>query len=70
MFTVILSYVEPEFRTIWHPTESKGPFARITRGAFKSQLEALQWVDKNVANGLGRYEGVEICEMPEYKVPE
>lgn len=62
-FTVAFSYVAPQWQTLWHPTDKDGPFSTLTRGAFQTELEALQWVDKNVANGLGQYEGVEIRKV-------
>lgn len=36
--------------TEWHPTESEGPFAVLTRGAFGSILEAFRWA-KSRLNG-------------------
>lgn len=42
-YTVIVPYVAPEFQTEWHPTENTGPFAILSRGAFKSEASAIAW---------------------------
>lgn len=52
-FTIVLSHVHPMQATIWHPTDDAGPFATLTRGAFATELEALQWIDKNVPGAFG-----------------
>ena len=42
-FTILVPWVAPEFRTEWHPTEKTGPFAVLSRGAFKTEDEAVRW---------------------------
>lgn len=44
-FTVLIPFVGPELRTVWHPTEATGPFATLSRGAFDSEEEAKKWGD-------------------------
>ncbi len=53
-FTVLIPY-EPRLdrRTDWHPTESVGPFATLTRGAFRTASEAVAWARRNL--GQTRY---------------
>jgi hypothetical protein len=41
-YTVVIPYVESG-RTEWHPTEQRGPFSVITRGAFDTEEEARSW---------------------------
>jgi hypothetical protein len=39
-----------EGRTEWHPTESTGPFATLTRGCFASIAEARVWAAEKLGN--------------------
>lgn len=48
MFTIHLSYpVNHKHHTKWHPTENVGPFAVLTRGNFRTELEAHNWAQFN-----------------------
>lgn len=40
-WTVIVPWIGPEYRTVWHPTDPT--FAPLTRGAFKTEAEAIEW---------------------------
>ena len=42
-FSVVIPGVPPQFRTEWHPTEPSGQFARLSRGAFQTEEEAIEW---------------------------
>lgn len=42
-FTVLVPY--STMPTPWHPTESKGPWSVLTRGAFATLAEATAWAD-------------------------
>jgi hypothetical protein len=42
-WTLVVPYVAPQFATEWHPTEATGPLSTLTRGAFASLDEAIQW---------------------------
>lgn len=42
-FTVLIPWAPPEFRTEWHPSDSAGPFAVLTRGSFKTFADAVAW---------------------------
>lgn len=47
-FTIVIPYVPAEFATMWHPTEDTGPFAKLTRGNFKTVGEAITWAQKKL----------------------
>lgn len=34
--------------TVWHPTDSVGPFSVLTRGAFASRVDAEKWATDNL----------------------
>lgn len=34
--------------TMWHPTENTGPFAVLTRGAFRDENEAHEWAREHL----------------------
>jgi hypothetical protein len=42
-YTVLVPFSERP--TQWHPTTSTGPFAVLTRGAFRTRAEAVAWAD-------------------------
>ncbi len=50
-FTCIVPFVPAPFRTEWHPSEKEGPFNPLSRGAFRTEAEALQW-GKEHLNGM------------------
>lgn len=45
-YTIILAY-EPH-GSPWHPTESTGPFAELSRGSFKTEEDAHTWALANI----------------------
>lgn len=47
-FTLVIPYVALSVRTEWHPTEPTGPFKTLTRGNFKTELEAIEWAQKKL----------------------
>ena len=47
-YSVIVHYVEPRLATVWHPTESTGPFATLSRGAFRTEAQAEQWAQDHL----------------------
>jgi len=48
-WTVIIPYVKRELATVWHPTDSAGPFSTLTRGSFKTEEEAVRWAREKLA---------------------
>lgn len=46
--TVLVPFVSSPNQTKWHPTTSKGPFAVLSRGAFKTEEEAISWARSNL----------------------
>lgn len=44
--SVLIPYSEDP--SIWHPTESTGPFAVLTRGAFDTVTQAHEWACVNI----------------------
>jgi hypothetical protein len=50
-FTIIIPYVKAG-ATQWHPTESTGPFAKLSRGAFPSKRQARRWA---LEHGIRRF---------------
>lgn len=42
-YSVIVPWVSPRFQTVWHPTESTGTWAVLSRGAFKTRDDAIAW---------------------------
>lgn len=42
-FTVIIPYVPRPHQTEWHPDSPDGPFRELSRGAFETQGEAIEW---------------------------
>jgi len=42
-WTVVIPYVSARFATKWHPTENVGPFRTLTRGAFPTEEQAIDW---------------------------
>lgn len=42
-YTVVIPWVGLRFATEWHPTENVGPFSVLTRGAFASENDAIEW---------------------------
>ena len=47
-WTVIVPPVPVQYRTSWHPTERFGPFAVLSRGAFPTEAEAIEWGQKHL----------------------
>jgi len=49
-WTVIIPWVPPPFRTKWHPRDEEkgGPFDPLTRGAFKTEGEAIAWAREHL----------------------
>lgn len=45
-WSIILGYVPNG--TKWHPTESTGPFAVLSRGCFRSTAAADAWAAANI----------------------
>lgn len=45
-YSVLLRYVDNG--TEWHPIEPTGPFAVLTRGAFKTQADAQVWANEHI----------------------
>jgi hypothetical protein len=41
-FSVLLAYTD-DTPTVWHPTESAGPFAVLSHGAFRTRALAHRW---------------------------
>lgn len=51
-YTVVIPFEpDPARRTPWHPTESTGPFAKLTRGVFKDEAEAHAWAREHLGEG-------------------
>jgi len=46
-YTVLIPFSDAP--TEWHPTESTGPFATLTRGSFKTAAEAHGWAASHLA---------------------
>lgn len=46
-YTVIIPYTA-EHANRWTPTESKGPFSTLSRGAFASEDIAHEWARKHL----------------------
>jgi hypothetical protein len=42
-FSVLVPYVKPHLATQWHPTSPSGPFAVLSRGAFRTKQAARRW---------------------------
>ena len=42
-FTILIPYCPHKFRTEWHPTQSDGPFAVLSRGSFATETLAIEW---------------------------
>lgn len=42
-WTLLVPFVPSAYATEWHPTESTGPWAVLTRGAFDTEGEAIEW---------------------------
>lgn len=36
--------------SLWHPTDETGPFSTLTRGAFASIQDAIDWADFRLNN--------------------
>ena len=47
-YTLVLPWAPAAVRSPWHPTERTGPFSTLTRGAFATRREALQWAKRNL----------------------
>jgi len=47
-WTVIIPFVPSEFATEWHPTESTGQFAVLSRGAFYTEADAIRWAREHL----------------------
>ena len=47
-YTILIPYVPAPYATRWHPTYHSGPFARLTRGNFKTVGEGIEWARKNL----------------------
>ena len=47
-WSVIIPHVPAPYRTQWHPTESTGPFRELSRGAFRTQVEAIRWAQSHL----------------------
>jgi hypothetical protein len=47
-WTVLVPYVPAEVRTVWHPTQSDGPFAVLSRGYHGSELSAIRWAAEHL----------------------
>ncbi len=61
LFTVLVPFVAKN-ATKWHPTTTVGPFATLTRGAFKTEAEAHTWARENLGGHpyeVTTFEGVE-----------
>jgi hypothetical protein len=48
-FTLSVPWVPAPLATEWHPTESAGPFATLTRGSFATFAEAVAWARAHLA---------------------
>ena len=46
-YSVIVPYVQ-HGATEWHPTESTGPFSKLSRGAFRTRAEAVTWAKSHL----------------------
>lgn len=53
-YTVVVPWVPHAWRTEWHPTEDVGPLSTITRGAFATIGDAIEWGRENL-NGCPYY---------------
>lgn len=64
-FSCLVPYVHEEFQTEWHPGESYGPFCVLTRGAFKTENDAVRWAREHL-NGtpyrVVKYDENEVTE--------
>ncbi len=47
MMTIVLDYTSDR-PTVWHPTESTGPFASLCRGSFATEEAARVWARANI----------------------
>lgn len=54
-WTVIVHFTPETARDSWCPHESTGPFATISRGAFRTEEAASAWVDSHLPKGA-KYE--------------
>lgn len=48
-WTIHIPWVPRKFSTQWHPTDESGPFAVLSRGAFLTRNEAIDWGLLNLA---------------------
>jgi hypothetical protein len=42
-WTIQIPWVPRKFSTPWHPTDESGPFSVLSRGAFLTRNEAIDW---------------------------
>lgn len=47
-FTLSIPWVPDKYATKWHPTEPAGPSSVLTRGAFDTKAEAIDWGKDNL----------------------
>lgn len=47
-YTILVPYVGPKYKTPWHPDKPTGPFAVLSRGAFKTEEAAIEWAQTHL----------------------